>query len=218
MRQAFQTSLSSMPVLIIAALVVVYIGTASTELYESLIHPLSGSFAFTGTGQLLQPLFDAGRNQANLEVSEGDTARSHWSVRSTNGRSMLSALPRGLSGRARRPRDVRRATARATGAGPCRGYSLPALRPALSQRRSELPRSAGRAALAVRRAAGGRAGAGGPGAEPRDLVPRARRRLEGAGAAVMRSALACCRSVAPRACRTMTHRARRAACPIPAAR
>lgn len=41
-------------------------GTASTEL-SGLFK--SGSFAFTGAGQLLQPLFDAGRNRANLEVS-----------------------------------------------------------------------------------------------------------------------------------------------------
>ena len=42
-------------------------GTASTEL-SGLFK--SGSFAFTGTGQLLQPLFDAGRNRANLEVAK----------------------------------------------------------------------------------------------------------------------------------------------------
>mgnify|MGYP001554107488 FL=1 len=44
-------------------------GTASTEL-SGLFK--SGSFAFTGAGQLLQPLFDAGRNQANLEVAKVD--------------------------------------------------------------------------------------------------------------------------------------------------
>jgi outer membrane protein, multidrug efflux system len=42
-------------------------GTASTEL-SGLFK--SGSFAFTGAGQLLQPLFDAGRNRANLEVAK----------------------------------------------------------------------------------------------------------------------------------------------------
>ncbi|MEP7139903.1 MAG: efflux transporter outer membrane subunit [Caldimonas sp.] len=43
------------------------LGTASTEL-SGLFK--SGSFAFTGTAQLLQPIFDAGRNQANLEVAK----------------------------------------------------------------------------------------------------------------------------------------------------
>jgi multidrug efflux system outer membrane protein len=42
------------------------LGTASSEL-SGLFK--SGSFAFTGTGQLLQPIFDAGRNQANLDVA-----------------------------------------------------------------------------------------------------------------------------------------------------
>ena len=42
------------------------LGTASTEL-SGLFK--SGSFAFTGTGQLLQPIFDAGRNRANLDVA-----------------------------------------------------------------------------------------------------------------------------------------------------
>ncbi|MEO8526654.1 MAG: efflux transporter outer membrane subunit, partial [Caldimonas sp.] len=42
-------------------------GTASTEL-SGLFK--SGSWAFTGTGQLLQPLFDAGRNRANLDVAK----------------------------------------------------------------------------------------------------------------------------------------------------
>ena len=41
-------------------------GTASSEL-SGLFK--SGSFAFTGTGQLLQPIFDAGRNRANLDVA-----------------------------------------------------------------------------------------------------------------------------------------------------
>jgi len=41
-------------------------GTASTEL-SGLFK--SGSFAVTGTAQLLQPIFDAGRNRANLEVA-----------------------------------------------------------------------------------------------------------------------------------------------------
>ena len=41
-------------------------GTASNEL-SGLFK--GGSWAFTGTGQLLQPLFDAGRNQANLEFA-----------------------------------------------------------------------------------------------------------------------------------------------------
>jgi outer membrane protein, multidrug efflux system len=42
-------------------------GTASTEL-SGLFK--SGSFALTGVAQLLQPIFDAGRNQANLEVAK----------------------------------------------------------------------------------------------------------------------------------------------------
>ena len=41
-------------------------GTASSEL-SGLFK--SGSFAFTGTATLLQPIFDAGRNQANLDVA-----------------------------------------------------------------------------------------------------------------------------------------------------
>ena len=45
------------------------LGTASTEL-SGLFK--SGSYAFTGTGQLLQPLFDAGRNRANLEVAKAN--------------------------------------------------------------------------------------------------------------------------------------------------
>jgi len=43
------------------------LGTASTEL-SGLFK--SGSFAFTGTGQLLESIFDAGRNQANLDVAK----------------------------------------------------------------------------------------------------------------------------------------------------
>ncbi|MEO8311514.1 MAG: efflux transporter outer membrane subunit, partial [Caldimonas sp.] len=42
------------------------LGSASTEL-SGLFK--SGSFAFTGTAQLLQPIFDAGRNRANLDVA-----------------------------------------------------------------------------------------------------------------------------------------------------
>jgi multidrug efflux system outer membrane protein len=42
------------------------LGSASSEL-SGLFK--SGSFAFTGTGQLLQPIFDAGRNRANLDVA-----------------------------------------------------------------------------------------------------------------------------------------------------
>ena len=42
-------------------------GTASTEL-SGLFK--SGTWAVTGTAQLLQPLFDAGRNSANLEVAK----------------------------------------------------------------------------------------------------------------------------------------------------
>ena len=42
-------------------------GTASTEL-SGLFK--SGTFALTGTAQLLQPIFDAGRNKANLEVAK----------------------------------------------------------------------------------------------------------------------------------------------------
>jgi outer membrane protein, multidrug efflux system len=41
-------------------------GTASTQL-SGLFK--SGSFAVTGTAQLVQPIFDAGRNQANLDVA-----------------------------------------------------------------------------------------------------------------------------------------------------
>ncbi|HEX4236118.1 MAG TPA: efflux transporter outer membrane subunit [Caldimonas sp.] len=44
-------------------------GTASSEL-SGLFK--SGSWAFTGTAQLLQPIFDAGRNQANLDVARVD--------------------------------------------------------------------------------------------------------------------------------------------------
>ncbi len=46
-------------------------GTASTEL-SGLFK--GGSWAFTGTAQLLQPVFDAGRNRANLEVAEAGRA------------------------------------------------------------------------------------------------------------------------------------------------
>jgi len=42
------------------------LGTASGDL-SGLFK--SGSFAFTGTAQLLQPIFDAGRNQANLDAA-----------------------------------------------------------------------------------------------------------------------------------------------------
>jgi multidrug efflux system outer membrane protein len=44
-------------------------GTASTEL-SGLFK--GGSWAWTGTGQLLQPIFDAGRNQANLDVARAN--------------------------------------------------------------------------------------------------------------------------------------------------
>ena len=43
------------------------LGSASTQL-SGLFK--SGSFALTGTGTLLQPIFDAGRNRANLEVAK----------------------------------------------------------------------------------------------------------------------------------------------------
>jgi multidrug efflux system outer membrane protein len=43
------------------------LGTASNEL-DGLFK--SGTFAFTGTAQLLQPIFDYGRNRANLEVAQ----------------------------------------------------------------------------------------------------------------------------------------------------
>lgn len=42
-------------------------GTASSELSRLF---KSGTFALTGTATLLQPIFDAGRNQANLEVAK----------------------------------------------------------------------------------------------------------------------------------------------------
>lgn len=42
-------------------------GTASTELSGLFA---SGSFALTGTATLLQPIFDAGRNQANFDVAK----------------------------------------------------------------------------------------------------------------------------------------------------
>jgi multidrug efflux system outer membrane protein len=45
------------------------LGTASNEL-SGLFK--SGSYAFTGTAQLLQPLFDAGRNQANLDIARAN--------------------------------------------------------------------------------------------------------------------------------------------------
>jgi len=45
------------------------LGTASTEL-SGLFK--SGSFAFTATGSLLQPIFDAGRNQANLDFAKAN--------------------------------------------------------------------------------------------------------------------------------------------------
>jgi len=45
------------------------LGTASNEL-SGLFK--SGSYAFTGAAQLLQPLFDAGRNQANLDVARAN--------------------------------------------------------------------------------------------------------------------------------------------------
>jgi len=48
------------------------LGTASGDL-SGLFK--GGSFAFTGTAQLLQPIFDAGRNQANL-----DAARVNYSI------------------------------------------------------------------------------------------------------------------------------------------
>ncbi len=46
-------------------------GTASTEL-SGLFQ--SGTWALTGAAQLLQPIFDAGRNQANLEVAQVNRA------------------------------------------------------------------------------------------------------------------------------------------------
>jgi len=42
-------------------------GTASTELGNLF---KSGTYALTGTATLLQPIFDAGRNQANLDVAK----------------------------------------------------------------------------------------------------------------------------------------------------
>jgi multidrug efflux system outer membrane protein len=47
------------------------LGTASTQL-ANLFE--SGTYAFTGAGQLLAPIFDAGRNQANLEVARANQA------------------------------------------------------------------------------------------------------------------------------------------------
>ena len=53
------------------------LGTASTEL-SGLFK--SGSFAFTATGSLLQPIFDAGRNQANLDfaIANRDIAAAQY--------------------------------------------------------------------------------------------------------------------------------------------
>ncbi len=53
------------------------LGTASSEL-DGLFK--SGSFAFTGTAQLLQPIFDYGRNRASLEVAQvnRDTAVAQY--------------------------------------------------------------------------------------------------------------------------------------------
>src|SRR5262249_41550033 len=82
-------------------------------------------------------------------------------------------IPRG-GRRARRPRNARRAAARAARPGRRRGGPLQARRPALSQRRGELSRRAGRAALAVLGAAGGGAGAAGAVAEPGSAVQGAR--------------------------------------------
>lgn len=87
-------------------------GTASTEL-SGLFK--SGTFALTGTATLLQPIFDAGRNQANLAVAKvnKDIAIAHYEKAI---QTAFREVSDSLAGRATLGEQLRAQTAQANAA------------------------------------------------------------------------------------------------------
>ena len=153
------------------------VGIASTELSDLF---KGGTLAWSFAPQLVLPIFDAGRNQANLDVAQvnRDIAVVQYEKAV---QSAFREVADALAGRATLGEQLRAQQAQAMR----RGDSHQAGRPALPQRCVELPRCARCAALAVHRAAGGGAGPGGGTAEPRHAVQGAGRGVEGRGDAVM---------------------------------
>ena len=145
------------------------LGTASGDL-SGLFK--SGSFAFTGTAQLLQPIFDAGRNQANL-----DAARVNYNIAVAQyERSIQSSFREvadALAGRATLGEQLRAQAAQTNALAIT--YRLADLRYRAGA--AELPRGARCPALALRVAAVAGADAGAAAAEHGGPVPRPRRRL-----------------------------------------
>jgi hypothetical protein len=118
------------------------LGVASSEL-NNLFQ--GGTFGYTVAPSLLLPIFDAGRNSANL-ARPRPGATSRW--RSTN------VHPGGFPRRGRcpgRPRHLRRPACRPGPRDRGRGRALSAGAPALRERRGELPGPAGCAAFACSR-------------------------------------------------------------------
>ena len=138
------------------------LGTASSEL-DGLFK--SGSFAFTGTAQLLQPIFDHGRNRANLEVAQvnRDIAIAQYE------RSIQTAFREvsdALAGRATLGEQLRAQAAQVQALAITSGC-----RPRYRVRRGELSRHARCAAVPLRRAAGAGADADAAAAEPGGALP-----------------------------------------------
>ena len=128
-------------------------GTASIDLSNLF---KSGTWAFTGTAQLLQPIFDAGRNQANL-----DFAYANRDVAVAQYERSIQSVPRSPTRRRQRHALSRCARKRRR---PTRWRSAIARRSALPFRCRELSRCARCPALAVHPQLAG-ADAGGPAAE-----------------------------------------------------
>ncbi len=139
-------------------------GTASGEL-SGLFK--GGSWAFTASSQLVQPIFDAGRNRAGLASA---TAGRDIADRPVRARHPV-CVPRGV-GCTGRSRDVRRTAARAGRGGRRHSRDLSPVGAALQQWGGQLPRPAGCSAIAVRCAAGAGADPVAAIAEPGAAVSR----------------------------------------------
>ncbi len=150
------------------------LGTASTQ--------LSGLFentAWSFTGQVLQPLFDAGRNQANLEATRAarDIAVAQYEKAiQTAFRDVADAL----AGRATLGEQLQAQQAQADG----RGAPAGADRTAVPRRRRQRAGPAGRRTLGPGRPPGRGAAAAGAGAERGAAVQRAGRRRGRSGGAL----------------------------------
>jgi hypothetical protein len=144
------------------------VGTASNEL-SGLFK--DGSWGFTLAPQALLPIFDAGRNQANLDAAQAarDIAVAQYEKAiQTAFREVADAL----AGRATLGEQLPPSRP-----GRGRGRALAPGRAALPQRRGQLPGRAGRPALAVRHPAGAGPDPAGAAAEPGGAVQGAGRRV-----------------------------------------